>query len=100
MQINIQESNMPLRELVERVMLGEEIIIDKEGTPVAKLIAYRGTQPDTPSVEPGKTLADFLADRIGVLSSSEYIPGGAQMSEDCGKKFAQGMVEKRKRGKL
>ena len=47
-----------------------------------------------------ETLADYLADHIGVIHSSEHIPGGARMSEDTGKKFAEGMIEKRKRGKL
>jgi hypothetical protein len=28
-----------------------------------------------------ETLADFLAGHIGVLSSSEHVPGGARMSE-------------------
>jgi len=41
------------------------------------------------------SLADYLADHIGVISSSEYVPGGAQMSKDCGKKFAEGMLKKR-----
>ena len=47
-----------------------------------------------------ETLADYLADHIGVIHSSEHVPGGARMSEDTGKKFAEGMVEKRRRGKL
>ena len=34
------------------------------------------------------TLADFLHEHIGVLDSREYVPGGARMSEDSGKKFA------------
>jgi hypothetical protein len=42
-----------------------------------------------------ETLADYLADHIGVISSSEHIPGGAQMSKDCGKKFAEGLLRKR-----
>jgi hypothetical protein len=46
------------------------------------------------------TLADFLGAHIGVLHSSEYIPGGAHMSEDTGKKFAAGMVKKRQQGRL
>lgn len=46
------------------------------------------------------TLFDFLADHIGVLSSSEYIKGGARMSENCGKKFASGMLKKRQESKL
>lgn len=41
------------------------------------------------------TLADFLAGYIGILSSSEYVPGGAQMSQNTGKKFAKGLVSKR-----
>jgi hypothetical protein len=28
-----------------------------------------------------ETLADFLAGYVGVLSSSEFVPGGARMSE-------------------
>jgi hypothetical protein len=44
-------------------------------------------------------LADFLAGHIGVLSSSEFIAGGANMSVDCGKKFAAGLSSRRKNGK-
>ena len=47
-----------------------------------------------------ESLADFLADHIGVLNSAEQIPGGAQMSEDTGKKFAAGMLRKRQQGRL
>ena len=46
------------------------------------------------------TLADFLGKHIGVLHSSEYLPGGARMSEDSGKKFAAGMLQKRQQGRL
>ncbi len=35
------------------------------------------------------TLADFLEGYVGVLHSGEKVPGGAQMSEDAGKKFAR-----------
>ncbi len=45
--------------------------------------------------EEQETLADFLQGHIGVLHSSEYIPGGARMSEDSDKKFAQGMLKQR-----
>jgi hypothetical protein len=47
-----------------------------------------------------KTLADFLAGHIGVLSSSEHIPGGARMSENCGKKFAAHLIKKRQKERL
>lgn len=53
-----------------------------------------------PAVEEQETLADFLAAHLGVLSSSEYVPGGARMSENCGKKFAAGLVKKRQEGHL
>ena len=46
------------------------------------------------------TLADFLGDFIGCIDSSEYVPGGAQMSINSGKQFAEGMVEKRRQGRL
>ncbi len=46
------------------------------------------------------TLADFLGKHIGVLHSSEHIPGGARMSEDSGQKFAAGMRKKRQQGRL
>jgi len=46
------------------------------------------------------TLTDYLKDHIGVLSCNDYIPGGARMSEDCGKKFASGMLKKHQQGRL
>lgn len=46
-----------------------------------------------------KTLADLLDGYIGVLHSSEYVPGGAQLSEDTGKKFAEGLARKRTAGR-
>jgi hypothetical protein len=33
-----------------------------------------------PTAEPG-TLADFLCRHVGVLHSSEYVPGGARLSD-------------------
>lgn len=47
-----------------------------------------------------ETLADFLAGYIGVLSSSEYVPGGARMSETIKEEFVKGLVEKREKGHL
>ena len=46
------------------------------------------------------TLADFLHEHIGVLDSREYIPGGAHMSEDSGKKFAAGLLKSPNEGEL
>ena len=47
-----------------------------------------------PTVEPG-TLADFLCGHVGVLHSSEYVAGGARLSEDSGRKFAAGLLAQR-----
>jgi len=41
-----------------------------------------------------RNLADYLEEYIGVIDSSEYVPGGARMSEATGKKFAAGLLAK------
>ena len=48
----------------------------------------------------GGSMLDFFEDYVGVLHSSEFVPGGAQMSQDTGRKFAEGMLKKRQEGKL
>lgn len=40
-----------------------------------------------------ETLADFLDGYIGVLHSTEQVPGGARMSEVTGRKFAEGIIK-------
>ena len=63
-------------------------------------LRFMSVEPlETPVVE-GESMAEFLGDFIGCLDSGELVPGGAKMSEDIGEKFAQGMIEKRKRGRL
>ncbi|MBI1925070.1 hypothetical protein HYR99_12580 [Candidatus Poribacteria bacterium] len=52
------------------------------------------------SVTQARTLADLLGDYIGTVDSSEYVEGGAQMSKDTGKKFAEGMLKKREEKRL
>ncbi|MFQ5668469.1 MAG: hypothetical protein ACE5I7_18855 [Candidatus Binatia bacterium] len=47
-----------------------------------------------------RTLADFLEGYVGVLHSGEKVLGGARMSENAGKKFADGLVQKREAGRL
>lgn len=37
-------------------------------------------------------MLDFFADYVGVINSSEFIQGGAQMSKDIGSKFVEGSV--------
>ena len=51
---------------------------------------------DIPS-EAQETLAGFLEGHIGVLHSSEYIPGSARMSEDTGRKFTEILIKKHRR---
>ena len=45
MEINVHEAKTHLSKLLERVALGEEVIIAKAGKPVAKLVAVQ--QPKT-----------------------------------------------------
>jgi hypothetical protein len=56
--------------------------------------------PEPTATVPDQTLADFLSDHLGVLASSEQVPGGARMSEATGRKFAAGLVRKRQQNKL
>ncbi len=59
--------------------------------------------PELPAQElpqDGETMADFFKGYAGTIRSSEFVPGGANLSQDTGKKFAQLMVEKRNKGKL
>jgi hypothetical protein len=46
------------------------------------------------------TLAEFLMGHIGVLHSNEQVSGGARMSEDSGRHFAEGLLRKRQQGHL
>ncbi len=59
---------------------------------------YQIVSHEAPSEARG-ILADFLPEHIGILHSSEYIPGGTRMSEDSGKKFAKGLLEQHQQGK-
>lgn len=57
--------------------------------------------PEPPASPAGsqETLADFLREPLGVLHSSEHIPGGARMSGASGKTFAAGLVAQRQKGR-
>jgi hypothetical protein len=58
-----------------------------------RFVAPRGNEiPD----QGQGTLADFLAGYIGILDSSEHVPGGAQMSVDSHRKFAEMLRERRR----
>ena len=57
-------------------------------------------ESDRSLAEDQPTLADFLCGHIGVLHSSEHVPGGARLSEDSGRKFAAGLVARRQQQRL
>ena len=45
MKVNVHEAKTNLSKLLERVALGEEIVIAKAGKPVAKLVAVKSARP-------------------------------------------------------
>jgi prevent-host-death family protein len=45
MEINVHEAKTHLSKLLERVAMGEEVIIAKAGKPVAKLVAIQSERP-------------------------------------------------------
>lgn len=59
-----------------------------------QLLVSREDMEEPPGAN-GQTLFDFLRGHLGVLSSSEHVPDGAQLSEKSGKKFAALMEQKR-----
>jgi len=64
------------------------------------LQAEAAAEPVSDHASEGGSMLDFFAGYVGVLHSSELVPGGAQMSQDSGQKFAEGMLKKRQEGKL
>ena len=45
MQINVREAKIHLSKLLERVAVGEEVIIAKAGKPMAKLVPIESERP-------------------------------------------------------
>ncbi len=73
---NISEAKAELSALIEAVQKGEEVIINKAGKPVARLVAYRGAQsPRQPGALKGlihiapdfNELPDDIADSFGMV---------------------------------
>jgi len=48
----------------------------------------------------GETMADFFDGYAGTIDSREFVPGGAQLSQDTGRKFKELMIQKHRAGKL
>ena len=84
----------------------EKLVIEKaqqQGTTPEMLVLDELRQrfiSEAPPVPAEASLAEFLGDFVGCIHSGELVPGGAQMSTDSGKKFAAGMVKKRREGRL
>jgi prevent-host-death family protein len=57
MEVNIHEAKTHLSRLLERVAMGEEVIIAKAGTPVAKLVAIK---PATRRIKLGSAKGEFV----------------------------------------
>jgi antitoxin (DNA-binding transcriptional repressor) of toxin-antitoxin stability system len=45
MEVNVHEAKTNFSKLLQRVVLGEEIIIAKGGVPIAKLVRFVGKKP-------------------------------------------------------
>ncbi len=56
--------------------------------------------PALPSSERAGTMADFFADFIGSIHSGDIVPGGANLSEDTGRKFKELMLKRYQDGKV
>ncbi len=48
MEVNVHEAKTNFSKLLQRVILGDEIIIAKAGVPVAKLVRYTANQSKRP----------------------------------------------------
>jgi prevent-host-death family protein len=57
MEVNLHEAKTHLSRLLERIALGEEVIIAKAGKPVAKLVAIK---PSTRKFKLGSAKGEFV----------------------------------------
>jgi prevent-host-death family protein len=63
--VNIHVAKTHLSKLIERVRLGEEIVIAKAGTPVARLVPENSREPRKPGSAKGKIwIADNFDDPL------------------------------------
>jgi prevent-host-death family protein len=64
--VNIHEAKTTLSQLLESVLAGEDVVISKAGTPLARLIPYHThKKPRSPGIWKGKvTMADDFDDTL------------------------------------
>jgi prevent-host-death family protein len=81
---NISQAKAELSALIAEVLNGNEVILEKAGKPVAKLVPYRGAAgPRVPGSMAGDicvapdfdTLPDDIADAFGMAEPQLRIPG-------------------------
>jgi prevent-host-death family protein len=55
---NVQEAKRHFSKLLERVMIGEEVVITKAGKPVARILPFttNETSPRKPGMDKGKVI--------------------------------------------
>jgi hypothetical protein len=65
-------------------------------TPVGWIAAHLPTSSKQDELQQAKSLADLLADHIGSIHSG----GKETLSENCGERFTDYLVQKRREGRL
>jgi hypothetical protein len=89
--------NIPISPEIESALVAAA---QRQGTtPEALALSYLRERfapaaPAQPPAEGPTSLADFLAGHVGILASSEHVPGGAHMSEEPGRKLADGLLRR------
>lgn len=82
-QVNLYEAKTQLSKLVERAAAGEDIVIAKNGEPVAVLVA-----PER--IAPAKREFGFLKGKIAAVSDADW----QASDEDVGGLFKKSVKEK------
>ena len=80
------------KQAVRRGITPERLVLER----LKEIFVAIEEEPD----QPPTSLADLLNGYIGVIHSSEFVDGGAQMSENTGNAFAQLMMQKRAQDRL
>jgi hypothetical protein len=65
-------------------------------TPVGWIVAHLPPSEEAPAASPTQSMADLLAGYTGVISGA----GDVDYSKSDGERFAEGMAQKRREGRL
>jgi prevent-host-death family protein len=58
--VNMHEAKTNLSKLIDRMLIGEEIIIAKSGKPVARLVPVEAPQSRVPGIAQGRVTEAFF----------------------------------------